>query len=77
MKTKIGILEEQRFASIFFLLAIVFYCFCGSEFKVQKRFPQCRPDNTYQIIQWQCRGCSYTFTSDDYLKKELDYEGLS
>lgn len=68
-------LDKQKYASLFFLLALCFYCYCGSEFKVTKRHPQCYPDNTYVILQWQCRGCGKQVTSD-LIEKENDYEGL-
>ncbi len=68
--------NTQKDVSMFHMLALtLFYCFCGGEFKVKMRFPQCFPDNTYTIIMWRCKGCGYQITSD-FIEKEFDWEGL-
>jgi len=53
----------------------LFYCKCGGEFKVFKKFVQCDNEGSFEIVEWKCKLCSYTILSDK-LEKELDWEGL-
>tara|TARA_Y100000310_G_C20658536_1_gene803358 strand:- start:579 stop:743 length:165 start_codon:yes stop_codon:yes gene_type:complete len=53
----------------------MFYCLCGEEFKVSKKFVQCDEEGSLEIVEWKCKLCGYTIISDK-LEKERGWEGL-